>query len=356
MNQKNITNCWNFKWLTTWAEIEESYFQIQWDNWLKEASRSHVFFHPIIANVWIKTYLPLRNLKPFFCIAELNNTILFLPLVLWQKNWKNCFQKVIIPVGYSDYDYHDPIIIGDLTDQQWNLFWEQLPIQLKQKCTYDKIGINGIRLKCNGMKREDDTAPFSNIGIFENSNILLKSLSTSLRGDINRQVRRLEEKGDLSYFKYNSDTLIEALASLPEFLEKHQARWPNAYKAPEFHFNLINDGIKSGAVHFSEFRLNNKPISWHLGFEWNRRFYYYMPAIDPNFANYSPGKLHIFKLIEEAIENKLVVFDYLRGDESYKSGWAKEQSLLYQFTTYNNSFNGKLRNWIMDELKGTILH
>jgi len=355
LNQKNTSNNWEFGWFTKWEEIEDVKFQDQWYNWLKIASNSHVFFHPLIANIWIKTYLRLRNLKPFFCIAKLNSTILFLPLVLWQKNWKNVFQKVIVPVGYSDYDYHDPIIIGDLTDQDWNLFWEQLPIQLKEQCNFDKIEINGIRLNCRILKIEDNIAPFSNIGHFENSAQLLKSLSISLRGDINRQMRRLNEIGNLSYFMYNSDTLNEALTSLPEFLERHHNRWQNAYKAPDFHYNLINDGLKSGIVHFSELRLNNNPVSWHLGFVWNNRFYYYMPVIDQAYANYSPGKIHIFKLMEDAIEKKLLIFDHLRGDENYKAGWAKEQSLLYQFISINNSFHGRTKNWFVDSLKQRLL-
>lgn len=342
---------WDYEWITDWETIYSEAFQQKWLDWYNHAESSHVFFHPVLGKAWIDTYLHIRDIDPLFCIAKEGESTIFMPFILWKRNWKNAYQRVIIPLGHSDYDYHDPILVGKVSDQQLNLFWEQLTFQLNQRCSYDKIEINGIRSNCNGMIKEDDVAPFCNIGVFKNSVQLSQSLSTSLRGDINRQMKRLQEKCKLSYFIYNFDTLDEALASFPEFLEKHRTRWPNAYKAPNFHYRLINDGIKSGIVHFSELRLDNKPISWHLGFVSNCRFYYYMPVIDQDFASYSPGKLHIFKLMEEAIERKIIVFDHLRGAESYKTGWAKGQSPLYEFTMYNNSFPGRIRNWMVEDLK-----
>ena len=82
-------------------------------NGQKIMSIAHVFFHPALCMAWLETYRPIRKLEPLFCIGDSNHNHFFLPLVLWRKNWKNAFQKVIVPVGYSDFDYHEPYCIGN---------------------------------------------------------------------------------------------------------------------------------------------------------------------------------------------------------------------------------------------------
>jgi hypothetical protein len=116
---------WKFHWLTRWEEIWDEGFVRQWQAWLDESPSAHVFFHPAMVKAWMETYLPLRDLLPCFLIAESAAHIVFFPLVFWRRNWKNAFQKLLIPVGYSDYDYHDPIVVGLKTEESigMNSFW-----------------------------------------------------------------------------------------------------------------------------------------------------------------------------------------------------------------------------------------
>jgi len=75
----------------------------------------------------------------------------------------------------------------------------------------------------------------------------------------------------------------------------------------------------------------NETVSWYLGFMDNSRNYYYIPVISPMYENYSPGKVHLFRLIEFAILKDIKIFDYLRGGRAYKAGWTDDYSNLYSF-------------------------
>lgn len=346
---------WKFEWITDWKTIYSEEFQLQWLNWYNLDPSSSVFSHPIPGKIWLDTYLPIRNLKPLFCIARNNNTTLFLPLIHWTKNWKNSFQQVIIPVGHSDYDYHDPLIVGEKTID-WNLFYFTLFNEIRKTQTFDKIEINGIRTSItqSNWKEEADYCPSCNIENFKNKEDFLNSLTTSLRGDLRRQERRMEEKGKLSFHTYSGETIQAALDKLPEFLMFHSKRWPKAYKAPGLHQHLIKYGMPAGIVDFTELRIDDQPVSLHLGFKDNDRFYYYMPAIHPDFSSYSPGKVHLLYLVTKSISERLKVFDHLRGDENYKTGWTNDVQLLYSYTEKSDKLVSNLRNWMAEKGKNLV--
>ncbi len=149
----------------------------------------------------------------------------------------------------------------------------------------------------------------------------MKFFKTSLRGDLRRQMRRLEEIGPLKFKEYNSWEEIPA-ETFHRFMHQHSLRWPNAYKAPHFHENLLREGLKTGVTHFSTLSVGDAEIAWHLGFKYRGRYYYYMPAGNQDYFKYSPTKVHLFFLMLRSVEHGYEVFDHLRGEENYKSGWS----------------------------------
>jgi len=335
---------WNIKFVTDWDEIYSESFQDRWLQWIENAVNSHVFFHPALCMAWIETYRPLRNLEPLLCIAENKSATVFLPLVLWKQNWKNAFRKIIIPVGYSDFDYHDPLANRSLIQGEWTSFYETLLNKLKHVADFDAIDLNGLTTEvCTaGWRQEKDIAPFTDLAGFRNSEEFLQSLKTSLRGDIRRQIRRISELGSLTLYEYT--TVGEALEVLPHFLELHSARWPGAYKAPRFQENLVHHTSGAGILHFTSLKAGDKILSYHLGFEYKQRYYYYMPVIEPLYENLSPGKIHLYKLAEYAFNNGFTIFDHLRGDENYKAGWATDVKKLYGLSLENEPLVSRVKN------------
>ncbi len=322
-------NKWKFDALTKWEEVWSNGNMERWNNVLEHSAYTHVFFHPTIVKAWVDTYIPLRHISPIFIWATDNeNNEGFLPLVLWKKNWKNAFVHSIIPIGYSDYDYHDPIFTNPVSD--YPTFWQELFNYIQLHFKYDELIVDGITDRLSGDALgwiRGEICPSLALDDLHNEDELFAFLKTSLRGDIRRQIRRMEEIGKLEMKLYSNPG--EVWNTFDTFMAAHICRWPNAYKAPNFHRNLIEYGLKNGLAHFSSLDVGGKPVAWHLGFTHRGRFYYYMPAGRQDFSQYSPVKIHLFKLIKWAIENKYVVYDHLRGDENYKSGWSNGVQYVY---------------------------
>lgn len=343
----NRPNQFQFEWITDWEIILSPDFQLRWLSYYEQAVDSHVFFHPALCKAWIETYMPLRDISPLFCIATQADSIIFFPLVLWKQNWKNAYRRLLVPVGYSDFDYHDPLIINQ-TKKCIKEFYATLLPELN-KVNYDKLIINGITSPGNetNWTKENEICPFCDLSLYAQKDDFLKSLKTSLRGDIKRQIKRLEESGVLSLHK--ADT-----AMLPDFLNYHSSRWPGAYKAPLFHHKLLVEGLKVAVVDFTVLKIDDIAISWHLGFSTTDRYYYYLPAINPDYASYSPGKIHLLYLMYNSIDRKQSVFDHLRGDENYKTGWTNSLQELYVYSAKKANVLSNIKNWYVDKMKNRL--
>lgn len=333
---------WQFYIYQDWNTVFTAEHVNHWENLLKESPNSHVFFHPTLVKSWIKTYLPIRDMSPIFIngIEKNSKNEVFLPLVLWNRGWKHFGVRSIIPIGYSDYDYHDPILKKTPTDI--NSFWDELMNKLAS-IKADNIIIDGIRNNLAIKKAEwqtKDLCPYLDLSNIKNEEQLTMFFKTSLRGDIRRQIRRLNELGPLSLKEYKS--VDEAQETFNVFMNEHSLRWPKAYKAPLFHQNMLSEGLAS-VVHFSSLNIGNEPIAWHLGFEYNGIYYYYMPVGDHNYSKYSPTKIHLFYLMVRAVDKGLKKFDHLRGDENYKSGFSNGVDNVNSLIIKNDSFNSTIK-------------
>lgn len=309
---------------------------------------AHVFFHPSLIKAWMETYRPLRKLTPICIKASFDETSLFLPLVLWIKNWKNAFLRAVVPVGYSDFDYHDPITVGDKPEETAiTAFWTELIEFLKSRYPFDSFTFDGITdsMAIGEEWVQGEICPLLDLNDIHDEESLMRFFKTSLRGDLRRQMRRLEEIGPLTFKEYSSWEEIPS-ETFQRFMYQHSLRWPHAYKAPHFHENLLREGLKSGVVHFSTLSVGETEIAWHLGFTYLGRYYYYMPAGNQDFFKYSPTKVHLFFLMRRAVEQGYSIFDHLRGEENYKSGWSNSH-------IYVNTMNGSsssIRTIISDNI------
>lgn len=350
---------WKFQWLTRWEEIWSKEFVLQWQTWLENSPSAHVFFHPVLAKAWVDTYLPLRDIRPCFLIAESYDHTVFFPIILWQRNWKNAFQRLLMPVGYSDYDYHDPIVLCAKGEEQRVLisFWAALAevlFRTRSSIHFDRFILGGIRQAFIGDGEgweERESCPWLNLKDFNKSEDFLPSLKTSLRGDLRRQERRINTLGILRHHIFESEREENALQELVPFLTAHAQRWPAAYKAPHLHENIVRQGLKAGIIHFSMLEIGGESAAWHLGFIFQGRFYYYLPAQNEKFDRLSPGKVLLLKCIEDAIKKQLSIYDFLRGEESYKAGWTDEAVPLWSLQLDKQSPVSRLCNWAGDRLK-----
>lgn len=315
-------------------------------DFINKSDCKNVFFQPPLLKAWLDTYIPLRNIQPIYLKATSEYNEVFLPLVAWKKNWKNAFLNTIVPIGYSDFDYHNPVFKAYPSEQELISFWRELVEFLESKFKFDELILDGITdsfITQGESWSKNEMCPALSLENIKSENDLLRFFNTSLRGDIRRQIRRLNEIGPLSVKHYKFWEEIPD-NTFKEFMHQHSLRWPNAYKAPKFHENLLKEGLKSGLVDFSVLKVGDNEIAWHLGFIFNRRYHYYMPAGHSNYLKFSPVKIHLFLLMKETVEKEFEVYDHLRGEEIYKKGWSNEFQYVNSYIYNNKSFISRLKN------------
>lgn len=337
---------YKFDFITDWETIWSDDFQNQWLKWIEDSEEANIFFHPEFVKVWIETYKPIRDIKPIFCIAkDEQNNIVFLPLVLWSKNWKNAFEKVIVPVGYSDYDYHDPLVFGEI---DYETFIQELIIEINTKFKFDYFLTDDIRSLINTKKValiNNIEAPFIELDKFNSFEDYLSFVSKSTRKEYRKNNKNLNELGNLEFKCLNKN---DALNTMDKMLAVHTLRYPNAYKAPNFHKNILNILMEKNLIHFSVILINEKIISWRIGFIFKNRYYSYMPIFENDYSNYSVSKLHMIYVIEDLIQKKFKIFDLMRGAKDYKKSFATNTKELYSYKFSEYNFFTKLKQVALD--------
>lgn len=332
---------WKFELCNDWSIIWSDSYKNRWTRLLEISPTAHVFFHPMLVKSWIDTYLPIRRLSPIFIWGNdtSSGNEVFIPFVLWKRNWRNMFLREIIPVGYSDYDYHNPIFRHIPCDI--SLFWNSL-FNLLKTFSVDCIIVDGITNRYIESGRnwaQQEPCPYLELSELKSEDDLMSFFKTSLRGDIRRQIRRMCELGNLNIHEYSSFEEVKDTFSI--FMKEHSMRWPKAYKAPNFHKNMLEEGMP--ITHFSSLNIGERPIAWHLGFEYKGVYYYYMPIGDHEYAKFSPTKVHLFYLIKRAIDRKLIKFDHLRGEETYKSGFSNRVDFVNSINIQNESLISRFK-------------
>jgi len=88
-----------------------------------------------------------------------------------------------------------------------------------------------------------------------------------------------------------------------------------------FHMDVANAFAKKGWLALFFLLFNDRPVSSVYCYEYNSKLYAYLCGFDPEYARYRPGHLAFKNVIKYGIEKRLKEFDFLRGDEEYKTRW-----------------------------------
>ena len=155
-------------------------------------------------------------------------------------------------------------------------------------------------------------------------------------------VRRLSELGEVKYSI--SSNQAEYNAVIGTTLKQKSDRYlltgvrnilndPNIFL---FYKGLYNGLSKSLNIHLSSLSLNGEVLATHLGVVYGKRFYYLMPTFSTGkYEKYSPGRLLLECLVQNSIEEKLEIYDFTVGSESYKKKWCDNEMNIYNYQSYS---------------------
>jgi len=352
-----MNHSWSFEWLTDWNAIWSPDFINQWEKWVNESPTGHVFFLPAIIRAWVETYKPLRRIEPQFLIASHESgRKVFLPLVYEEGNWKTGWHRIIVPPGYGECDYLDPIVIGDGSGEWISDWWEQLCSNLPAvvKKPFDYFVLPRLRSEkwrdTSFSTPQVDAVPVIDFGSHANwSSFIRGGERRKLREDLARFQRFLVREGEISHEIFWRCPASTTNAALEGFCKAHRVAWPTAGTPYRYYHLLAEYGLESGIFGISVLKVGEKPVSWKLFFYFRESLPVYVQAhverCQPAAA-YSPGTFHTAKLLEWAFSQKFRTVELGRGLEKWKSRWTDQAFILHDLRWDTQSFRSRLcRRW-----------
>jgi len=153
-------------------------------------------------------------------------------------------------------------------------------------------------------------------------------LKAANKSSLKRHTNFFAKSGELRFHQCRSEGEIQGYLDL--FFEQHKSRRaltgsPSQFSDPAqqvFYRELVRGAFRHGWLRFDVVLFNGAPLAFHFGFEYQRRFIWYKPTFDVQFASRSPGEVLIKFLLEDAIRKGLEEFDFTVGSEPFKYRFA----------------------------------
>lgn len=157
----------------------------------------------------------------------------------------------------------------------------------------------------------------------------LASLDGKFRRNIKYEIKRFFKQCDANFLCVSDENDIDN--SMDRLIELHQKRWrkrhmPGAFyskRLRSFHKDVAYDMLERGILSLFELKDKDKIVSSLLSYHIGGRRYYYISGYDLDYSRLSVGSVTLGLSIKRSIEVGDEIYDFLRGDESYKTNWTK---------------------------------
>lgn len=160
--------------------------------------------------------------------------------------------------------------------------------------------------------------------------------------NMRRHSNRLERLGVVDYRV--AQERAELPAMLDELYKQHIGRYREKGERSlfentacrRFYATLADDLLDTGWLHFSQLRLDGRPLATHFGFVYNKVLTWYKPAFDVAYSRYSPGTVLIRRLIDYAGAHDLDTLDFTIGNEPFKERFRNAIAYNRTLTIFRN--------------------
>ena len=158
----------------------------------------------------------------------------------------------------------------------------------------------------------------------------LRALSRNRRQKCRSMYRKTFERGTaVLRAADDEDSLQKGLGIL---IDLHQRRWESVGESGcfacenfrDFLFDVARRFLDKGALRLQWIEVDGVPVAADFSLGGGRCAYGYQCGINPDFRQLLPGTLMMIANLRSAIAQGYEEFDFLRGDEEYKTHWGAE--------------------------------
>ncbi|HEX5055620.1 MAG TPA: GNAT family N-acetyltransferase [Gammaproteobacteria bacterium] len=174
----------------------------------------------------------------------------------------------------------------------------------------------------------------------------LSGLGSAHRYNLRRRAKNLEKQWRVDFER--AATEEQRAAGIENVVRLHGLRWrsrgePGVFGDPAviaFHHEFSRLALARGWLRLYLLRLDDRiAVAWY-GFHYNGVTSFYQTGFDPDFYKHSVGLVMMSRAIRCAIEEGASAYDFLRGDETYKSLWACRERELVRLELFPPSRRG----------------
>lgn len=123
-------------------------------------------------------------------------------------------------------------------------------------------------------------------------------------------------------------------------------RFPNLYQFYKdmLYYSQHQASESEPKLLFSVLKMNHYQLSYHLGFWQGNGYLSHITHFNQGFKGYSPGTIHMDKLVFNTIHRGGTEFEFGRGDEPYKKMWTQQKKSLWNLRLFRNPLSKAIWN------------
>jgi CelD/BcsL family acetyltransferase involved in cellulose biosynthesis len=173
-------------------------------------------------------------------------------------------------------------------------------------------------------------------------------LGPKIRKHLNYYLRSLEKLGAVEFLTVTRGSEIEN--AFDELLRLHRSRFKvrerkSAFvdeRVVPFHRAAIRDLSEAGHACIHVLKVNGHSVAAVYLLSTAGQTFFYQSGMEPEYARYSVGSLLIRHAIQVAIGEKKSIFDFLRGDEAYKSQWINDTRRMQRLQFFDRRVGSRV--------------
>lgn len=169
-----------------------------------------------------------------------------------------------------------------------------------------------------------------------------RSLSTNLRHDVERRLRRLGEVGAVSVQICDGRERLDQL--LEDGFRVEQLSWKGGRgtavasqsQTRSFYADVARWAASAGWLTLAFLRLDDQPIAFQFDLETPGTYYSLKIGYDPAYERFSPGKVLTYAMVSRAVSRGMSTYELLGRDEPWKQSWtdtSREHASLQAFAS-----------------------
>jgi CelD/BcsL family acetyltransferase involved in cellulose biosynthesis len=345
----------------------------EWDELLHDSSSDCIFLTWEWLYTWWRHLAGERKLHLILLRNEDGRLIALAPLARRQRQWKRLLPfpaLEFLGVGSVGSDYLDIIIRrGEerraLSTLASELAGNGLMVDFSQVAAAGSRALDLMRELIGRDWRAHTTAtdrcPYIDFsGDFADDppekkwESYLSGLGSSHRYNLRRRAKNLEKQWRVDFERAGTER--QCSEGIESVVRLHGLRWrsrgePGVFGDPAviaFHHELSRRALARGWLRLYLLRLDGRVAAAWYGFHYGGVTSFYQTGFDPDLYKHSVGLVMMSRAIRCAIEEGASAYDFLRGDETYKSLWACRERELVRLELFPPSRRGALCRQAME--------